>query len=98
MNKLGKLRCGEAKKFEFELKGLKMNKNGKSRCEEEKFCFTGPAERAITASSYNKIGIRKSVHEIGINFYLCSSSNYCTLVITVINSKIVFLYIFCTLL
>ncbi len=50
MNKLGKLRCVEAKKFEFELKGLKMNKNGKSRCEEEKFCFTGPAERAITAS------------------------------------------------
>ncbi len=34
MNKIGKLRCGEAKKFEFEFKGLEINNIGKSRCEE----------------------------------------------------------------
>ncbi len=34
MNKIGKLRCGEAIEFEFEFKGLEMNKIGKSRCEE----------------------------------------------------------------
>ncbi len=31
MNKIGKMRCGEAIKFEFELKGLDMNQTGKSR-------------------------------------------------------------------
>ncbi len=31
MNQIGKLRSGEAKKIEFEFKGLEMNKNGKSR-------------------------------------------------------------------
>ena len=31
MNKIGKLRCGEAIKFEFELKELDMNQTGKSR-------------------------------------------------------------------
>ncbi len=34
MNKIEKLRCREAKKFEFEFKGLKINNIGKSRCEE----------------------------------------------------------------
>ncbi len=34
MNKIGKLRCGKAKKFEFEFKGWEINNIGKSRCEE----------------------------------------------------------------
>ncbi len=33
MNKIGKLRCYEAKKYEFE--GLEIKNVGKSRCEEE---------------------------------------------------------------
>ena len=36
MIKIGKLRCGEAKKFEFEFKGLEMIKIGKLRCGEAK--------------------------------------------------------------
>ena len=36
MNKIGKLRCGEAKKFEFKFEGLEMNKIGKLRCGEAK--------------------------------------------------------------
>ncbi len=35
MNKTETLRRGEAKKFEFEFKGLEMDNIGKSRCEEE---------------------------------------------------------------
>ncbi len=31
MNKIGKLRCGEAIKFKFKLKGLEMNKIVNSR-------------------------------------------------------------------
>ncbi len=34
MDKIEKLRCGEAIKFEFKLKELDMNQTGKSRCEE----------------------------------------------------------------
>ncbi len=34
MNKIGNLRCGEAKQFEFEFKGLEINNIGKLRCEE----------------------------------------------------------------
>ena len=36
INKIGKSRCGEAKKFEFEFKGREINKIGKSRCGEAK--------------------------------------------------------------
>ncbi len=44
MNKIWKLRCGEAIKFEFEFKKLEMNNIGKLRCGESikfKFEFNG---------------------------------------------------------